>query len=185
MDIYGQKLEQETTKTFDVAAPTEASLSVARPLTYSRENHIISLDPSLPPILYLSSSNVTSIRVNAYHFNPVNHHKEFSDYHVSPDKKIPNFLQETWKGTFEVVARTNESNEKQWYLETHTAVDLSKAFKCDASSKCQNAGVSQLVLLVEAYDTIAVLKAPLLLKLWLSWTEIGISYIADEDNIYG
>jgi hypothetical protein len=72
------------------------------------------------------------------------------------------------------------------HKETSTAIDLSKAFGVDDLRVCGKSKHSNLVVVVRADDTPEVMKnGPLINKYWITWSDVGIAYAADETNIYG
>lgn len=72
------------------------------------------------------------------------------------------------------------------HKETTTAIDLSKAFGLDDSGVCGRSKHSHMVVVIRADDTPTTPKdGPLIKKYWVTWSDVGIAYGADESTIYG
>jgi hypothetical protein len=145
---------------------------------------------------------VRAYSVGANEFSQ-NNYFAFADYVASRDRHYPAF-PEVWRQDinvephkvfsifywiylFSLISKLQDKDGKGWlHRETDTAIDLSKAFGMDDSRVCGRSKASHLVVVVRADDTPEVPKdGPLIKKYWLTWTDIGIAYGADDTTIYG
>lgn len=193
-DIHGQNLFEDTIVEFPVEAPTTPFLDIAKSMSFgdfSISSSIITLDPALPPVLHITSRNVRELEVRAYSVSAVQNFNRFS-FFLEQKNAIQPSLHEVWRNMIEVQPPLLEDDEnykgkggKAWFKDARSTLDLSKAFGCDDSKECGKNKESHLVLVVHAAETVALSADPLCKKYWLSWTDVGLSYFADEDAIYG
>lgn len=188
LDAYGQQLGKDTTVVFPVTAPTAASLQLTQSQNMYSTVNMITLDPAVLPVFYITTRNTRSVQVRAYVVNPIHHFESFSEYIKTPTRESPDFGHQVWKATVKVVpprGGAGADEEELWHQEAMTMIDLSKAFGCDDSMLCGRSKESQLVVAVIAQDVVDPSQPPPgVQKLWMTWTDIGIAYAADSESIY-
>lgn len=191
MDAHAQALEEDAKLIFHVTAPTHPQVEIAYQRAVANGYHFpnyrssfIHLDPSLPPVLHVSTVNVRSLDVRAYSITSLLHYKHYTDFIANTAKHFPFLHEEVWRKSFDVVPQ-REDDSKAWHLESRTSIDLAKAFGCGDIISSTKSKESQVVLVISADDTVAPVEAFVGKKLWVNWSDVGLHYVADGDTIYG